>query len=45
MSDLPEKKDFSTAILEAKKRPNKLIVEESKKDDNSIVQMTQAKLD
>ena len=39
------KKDFSTAILEKKKAPHKLQVEESKQDDNSIVEMTQAKMD
>ena len=39
------KKDFSTAILEKKKAPNKLQVEDSKQDDNSIVEMTQAKMD
>ena len=39
------KKDFSTAILEKKKAPNKLQVEDSKQDDNSIVEMTAAKMD
>ena len=39
------KKDFSTAILERKKAPNKLQVEDSKTDDNSICEMTQAKMD
>ena len=38
-------KDFSTAILNKKKAPHKLQVEESKQDDNSIVEMTQAKMD
>ncbi|EFJ53296.1 hypothetical protein VOLCADRAFT_78972 [Volvox carteri f. nagariensis] len=32
-----EKKDFSTAILERKKSPNRLIVEEAVNDDNSVV--------
>lgn len=40
-----EKKDFSTAILDKKKAPHKLTVEDAKNDDNSIVEMTQAKMD
>jgi len=40
-----EKKDFSTAILEKKKAPYKLQCEESKLDDNSTVELTQAKMD
>lgn len=39
-----EKKDYSTAILDAKKAPNKLLVEEATNDDNSTVYMTAAKL-
>jgi len=39
------KKDFSTAILEHKKSPNRLLVEEAKTDDNCIVEMSQAKMD
>lgn len=39
------KKDFSTAILDSKKSPNRLMVEEAKTDDNSIVEMTQAKME
>ena len=42
---MAEKKDFSTAILEKKKAPNKLQVEDSTQDDNSIVELTQAKMD
>ena len=38
------KKDVSTAILNQKKAPNKLIVEEATNDDNSTVYMTEAKL-
>jgi transitional endoplasmic reticulum ATPase len=34
-----EKKDFSTAILEKKKAPNRLFVEEAVNDDNSVVSM------
>ena len=40
-----DKKDFSTAILERKKAPNKLQVEDSPQDDNSVVELTQAKMD
>lgn len=40
-----EKKDYSTAIMDRKKAPHKLQVEDSKQDDNSIVEMTQAKMD
>jgi hypothetical protein len=35
-----KKKDFSTAILERKKAPNKLTCEEAKNDDNSVIEMT-----
>lgn len=44
LSPKEEKKDFSTAILDAKKAPNKLIVEESLNDDNSTIQISQAKM-
>jgi transitional endoplasmic reticulum ATPase len=40
-----KKKDVSTAILERKKAPHKLTVEDAKNDDNSIIEMTQAKMD
>ncbi|KAF8396532.1 hypothetical protein HHK36_018156 [Tetracentron sinense] len=33
------KRDFSTAILERKKAPNRLVVDEASKDDNSVVSM------
>lgn len=33
------KKDFSTAILERKKSPNRLVVDEATNDDNSVVAM------
>lgn len=36
---------MSQAILERKKAPHKLTVEDAKNDDNSIVEMTQAKMD
>lgn len=42
---MSDKKDFSTAILTKKKAPHKLTVEESKQDDNSVVEMTQKKMD
>lgn len=32
-----DKKDFSTAILERKKSPNRLVVDEAVNDDNSVV--------
>lgn len=32
-----EKKDYSTAILERKKSPNRLVVDEAINDDNSVV--------
>ena len=40
-----KKKDVSEAILERKKAPHKLTVEDAKNDDNSIIEMTQAKMD
>lgn len=40
-----KKKDTSTAILDRKKAPHKLTVEEAKNDDNSVIEMTQAKMD
>lgn len=40
-----KKKDVSTAILDKKKAPHKLTVEDAKNDDNSVVEMTQAKMD
>ncbi|KAG2502092.1 hypothetical protein HYH03_000584 [Edaphochlamys debaryana] len=36
-ADKDKKKDFSTAIMERKKSPNRLIVEEAVNDDNSVV--------
>ena len=36
---------MSTAILEKKKAPHKLTVEDATNDDNSIVMMTAAKMD
>lgn len=42
---MSDKQDFSTAILDRKKAPHKLIVEESTKDDNSIIMITPAKME
>lgn len=40
-----DKKDFSTAILDRKKAPHRLMAEEARNDDNSVIQLTQAKMD
>lgn len=40
----PKPKDFSTAILDQKKAPNKLMIDDSNNDDNSTICMTNAKL-
>ena len=39
------KGDVSTAIMDKKKAPHKLQVEESKQDDNSVVEMTAKKME
>lgn len=39
------RKDYSTAILERKKSPNRLIVDESINDDNSVVTMHPTKME
>lgn len=39
------KRDFSTAILERKKSPNRLIVDEAINDDNSVVSMNPATME
>jgi transitional endoplasmic reticulum ATPase len=42
----PERNErLATAILNKKARPNRLIVEESINDDNSVVALSQAKMD
>jgi len=42
----PNAKDhLATAILNKKSKPNRLIVEESINDDNSIITLSQAKMD
>ncbi|KAM0893374.1 hypothetical protein ACQ4PT_025128 [Festuca glaucescens] len=38
-ADPKGKKDFSTAILERKKSPNRLVVDEATNDDNSVVML------
>ncbi|KAL2539561.1 Cell division control protein 48E [Abeliophyllum distichum] len=40
-----DKKDYSTAILERKKAPNRLVVDEAVNDDNSVVSMHPAKME
>lgn len=37
--------DLATAILRTKSRPNRLIVEEAVNDDNSVVALSQDKMD
>jgi hypothetical protein len=34
-----EKEDFSTAIMERKKAPNRLVVDEATADDNSVMSL------
>lgn len=41
----PKSDDLSTAILKPKSRPNRLIVEEANNDDNSVVALSQTKMD
>eukprot|EP00268_Persea_americana_P042601 TRINITY_DN4264_c2_g1_i2.p1 TRINITY_DN4264_c2_g1~~TRINITY_DN4264_c2_g1_i2.p1 ORF type:complete len:799 (-),score=201.60 TRINITY_DN4264_c2_g1_i2:156-2552(-) len=45
MTNPNSKKDFSTAILERKKAPNRLVVDEGVDDDNSVVVLNPAKLE
>lgn len=40
-----EKKDYSTAILERKKAPNRLVVDEAINDDNSVVTLHPATME
>lgn len=37
--------DLATAILKTKQKPNRLLVEEATNDDNSVVSLSQAKMD
>ncbi|ETE65841.1 Transitional endoplasmic reticulum ATPase, partial [Ophiophagus hannah] len=41
----PKGEDYSTAILRQKHRPNRLIVDEAANEDNSIVSLSQAKME
>jgi len=40
-----DRKDFSTAILERKKSPNRLVVDEAVNDDNSVVALNPKTMD
>lgn len=44
-SSSADKKDFSTAILDRKKSPNRLFVEEATNDDNSVVALHPATME
>ena len=44
-SEGTNKRDFSTAILNRKKAPNRLIVDEAVMDDNSVVQLHPATME
>ncbi|XP_017033313.1 transitional endoplasmic reticulum ATPase TER94 isoform X1 [Drosophila kikkawai] len=44
-SSVEKRDDLATAILKRKDRPNRLIVEEAQNDDNSVVSLSQAKMD
>ncbi|XP_029141180.1 transitional endoplasmic reticulum ATPase [Protobothrops mucrosquamatus] len=41
----PKGEDYSTAILRQKHRPNRLVVDEAANEDNSIVSLSQAKME
>merc|ERR1712226_1564053 len=45
MADPKKGDEFATAILNQKKRPNRLIVEDAVNDDNSVVALSQSKMD
>ncbi|KAJ8949505.1 hypothetical protein NQ314_008198 [Rhamnusium bicolor] len=45
MADGKSPDDLATAILRKKDRPNRLLVEEAVNDDNSVVALSQAKMD
>lgn len=40
-----KKKDYATAILDRKKAPNRLIVDDATNDDNSVVALSPAKME
>ena len=41
----PKNEDLETAILRSKSKPNRLIVEDAINDDNSVISLSQAKMD
>lgn len=43
--DKKPKVDFSTAILDKKKAPNRLVVDDATNDDNSVIALSPAKMD
>ncbi|XP_067928334.1 transitional endoplasmic reticulum ATPase-like [Watersipora subatra] len=45
MADSKKDEDLATAILRTKSKPNRLLVEEAINDDNSVVSLSQAKMD
>ncbi|KAF6020588.1 VCP [Bugula neritina] len=45
MADNKKEADLATAILRTKSKPNRLLVEEAINDDNSVVSMSQEKMD
>lgn len=45
MADAKGSEDLATAILKKKEKPNRLLVEEAVNDDNSVVAMSQEKMD
>jgi transitional endoplasmic reticulum ATPase len=42
---MSDKKDFNTAIMDKKKAPNRLVVDDALNDDNSVVCLSQAKME
>lgn len=44
-ADFSKQKDYSTAVLERKKAPNRLVVEEAVNDDNSVVTLHPATME
>mmetsp|Transcript_6542 Transcript_6542/g.8858 ORF Transcript_6542/g.8858 Transcript_6542/m.8858 type:complete len:805 (-) Transcript_6542:342-2756(-) len=45
MADESKKQDFSTAIMDKKRSPNRLIVDEATNDDNSVIALSNAKME
>lgn len=42
---MSESKDFNTAIMDKKKAPNRLVVDDSSNDDNSVIYLSVAKME